>query len=158
MRYIQTGHIMHHLSTYWSYITSTWSLNDLSGRSYLKSDLGRLWLEQIMVWIFLANNYWVFILFQFLSKWMPNNSGYGNFVLQYWQTEIEMSKCWWLVLVDSLKHSGYLPDTSQLCLMKYSIIQVVPNLNPEVLHILLYIFKNCMSHIFNELYFQSGTW
>ena len=65
--------------------------------------------------------------------------------------EIEMLKCGCLVLVDSLKHSGYLFDTSQLCLMKYSIIQVVPKLNPVVLHILLYMFPNCMSYILNEL-------
>ena len=57
------------------------------------------------------------------------------------------------MLVNSLKYSGYLPDTSQLhvCLMKYAIIQVVPKLNPVVFHILLYMFQNCMSYIFNEL-------
>ena len=61
---------------------------------------------------------------------MNVNSGYGNFVLQYWQTEIEMLKCGWLLLVDSLKYSGYLPDTSSAMLSEIFNNTIGPKTEP----------------------------
>ena len=51
----------------------------------------------------------------------------------------------------------YLPDTSQLCLMKYSTIQVVPKLNPVVFQFCYTCFKNVF-RIYSMSCFNFGKW